>query len=297
MIFFPLNELNETCKGAVLKFVKKYESGCVQLSATILKSPQKIYACFVNDILPRNLYGVLSLGKTVLHCLPFLNAEKQTALQSNFVSSLCEFYRTGEIPLPSCVNGLKNGSSLILKALSELKKTPSQINEYDLLRLDINEFLKISPFPFTEKEQLVRCKSDLPEPLFQSLLSLQKEYEIEEVVPDCFEFNEDSTRLKLRGNLRRQYILALDAGDENLVSKAQTNAIGARFVQLGGIYTNPDYRRKHYSFNTVYFLIQRILKAKKLPILYVKKQNFKALSLYKSLKFVKFNDYIIAYFA
>ena len=56
MIFFPIDELSRTCKGAALNFVKNHEPICVQLAGTIKKSTQNVYVCFANDILPKNIY-------------------------------------------------------------------------------------------------------------------------------------------------------------------------------------------------------------------------------------------------
>ena len=307
MIFFPLDELNDRCKGAALTFVKKYEAICVQLSSVISKKSQSVYVAFENDIAEKEIWGVLSLSKTVLHCLPHAGLpqsaaaphieNRATSRELSFVRDLADFYRTEKLPLPSCVNGQERGSELILQALDLLSLKPGVVNRYDLLRLDVKSYLHLEPPLLPPNHGLVRCKSDLPEPLLQSLIHLQKQYEIEEVLPPCYSFNEDASRLKLKASLRKQYVLALDDGNGNLVSKAQTNAIGLKCAQIGGVYTLPEKRHNSFSYITVFTLCKKILNAKKLPVLYVKKENEAAKNLYKKLKFIKLGDYTIAYFS
>jgi len=297
MIFFPIDELNRTCKGAALNFVKNHEPICVQLAGTIKKSTQNVYVCFANDILPKNIYGILSLRKTILHCLPFTNAEKITALQKDFSISLSDFYLTEKLEPPLCVNGTKSGSSLILQSIERLYGKPSHMNEYQLMQFDIKSFRKISPIPFYGNESVVRCKKDIPQNLMESLAELQKNYELEEVLPDGFEFNEDNSRLRLKNALRTQYVLALNNGKDQLVSKAATNAIGFCCIQIGGVYTANEHRRKNYSYNLLLILLRKIVHSRKTPVLYVKKSNIAACRLYEKLHFTKISDYIIAYFS
>ncbi len=297
MIFFPLEELNETCRGAAVALVKKYEAGCVQLSSVMEKNG-KTYVCFLHDIAPRNVFGVLNLGKTVLHCLPFLHCcKKNGAEEDDFATSLAEFYMTEKLSAPSCVNGLKSGSLLVLKSLEKLGKIPDQTNEYLLMKLDLASFRDAGQKPMTKNEKIFRCRAEIPPKLFDGLHEIQKNYEKEEVVPDCFDFNEAASRLKLRETIRKHCVLALQTEDGKIVAKAGTNAVGLRCVQIGGVYTAPSHRRMGYGHNTVLALVKKILASRKMPVLYVKKRNSAAISMYSTLKFKKFNEYIIAYFA
>lgn len=280
-----------------------------------------------------NIFGVLVFGKSILHCLPFFKARKQNAdsekmfpetgkqipdatkqsaeteteladsetrffdSEKAFSSALKDFYTEKNIPLPFSVNGEKNGTSAVLAAFSLLGEKPAQQNEYNLLRLNADEFLKIKPFPLNQGETYIRCGKNLPSPLLESLVELQKNYEIEEVTPSCFQFNEDLSRLKLKNSLRRQCILAVAEKGGKIVSKVQTNAIANRFVQIGGVYTNQNCRRKHYAFNLMILLCRKILKAKKNPVLFVKTENTNAAFLYEKLGFKKTDGYTIAYFS
>lgn len=302
MIFIPFLSLDETLQNAAIDFVKKHESFAVQLSAAIIKSKENLFVAFDkpcdSDDSDENIFGVLIFGKSVLHCLPFFKARKQNAdSEKAFSSALKDFYTEKNIPLPFSVNGEKNGTSAVLAAFSLLGEKPAQKNEYNLLRLNVDEFLKIKPFPLNQGETYIRCGKNLPSPLLESLVELQKNYEIEEVTPSCFQFNEDLSRLKLKNSLRRQCILAVAEKGGKIVSKVQTNAIANRFVQIGGVYTNQNCRRKHYAFNLMILLCRKILKAKKNPVLFVKTENKNAALLYEKLGFKKTDGYTIAYFS
>lgn len=299
MIFIPFLSLDETLQNAAIDFVKKHESFAVQLSAAIIKSKENLFVAFEKPCnSDENIFGVLVFGKSVLHCLPFFKARKQNAdSEKAFSSALKDFYTEKNIPLPFSVNGEKNGTSAVLAAFSLLGEKPAQQNEYNLLRLNADEFLKIKPFPLNQGETYIRCGKNLPSPLLESLVELQKNYEIEEVTPSCFQFNEDLSRLKLKNSLRRQCILAVAEKGGKIVSKVQTNAIANRFVQIGGVYTNQNCRRKHYAFNLMILLCRKILKAKKNPVLFVKTENTNAAFLYEKLGFKKTDGYTIAYFS
>lgn len=333
MIFIPFLSLDETLQNAAIDFVKRHESFAVQLSAAIIKSKENLFVAFDkpcdsddSDNSDENIFGVLIFGKSVLHCLPFFKARKQNAdsgkmfpeaekqipdaakqsedsetqfpeTVKKFSSALKDFYTEKNIPLPFSVNGEKNGTSAVLAAFSLLGEKPAQQNEYNLLRLNVDEFLKIKPFPLNQGETYIRCGKNLPSPLLESLAELQKNYEIEEVTPSCFQFNEDLSRLKLKNSLRRQCILAVAEKSGKIVSKVQTNAIANRFVQIGGVYTNQNCRRKHYAFNLMILLCRKILKAKKNPVLFVKTENKNAALLYEKLGFKKTDGYTIAYFS
>lgn len=305
MIFIPFLSLDETLQNAAIDFVKKHESFAVQLSAAIIKSKENLFVAFEKPCnsgnscnSDENIFGVLVFGKSILHCLPFFKARKQNAdSEKTFSSALKDFYTEKNIPLPFSVNGEKNGTSAVLAAFSLLGEKPAQQNEYNLLRLNADEFLKIKPFPLNQGETYIRCGKNLPSPLLESLVELQKNYEIEEVTPSCFQFNEDLSRLKLKNSLRRQCILAVAEKGGKIVSKVQTNAIANRFVQIGGVYTNQNCRRKHYAFNLMILLCRKILKAKKNPVLFVKTENTNAAFLYEKLGFKKTDGYTIAYFS
>ncbi|MDY5047570.1 MAG: hypothetical protein SPE87_07440, partial [Treponema porcinum] len=205
MQFIPLGKLSKKLNAAAVRFIVTNEILCVQLSAHFRKSDGDIYAVFADEQKPSEIYGILKIGTTVLHCLPFAAVKTAAPLQENFVKSLASFLlkrQEEKLPLPECVNGTAGGSALIMQAFRLIGKNPRQTNEYTLMKLDTAAFSAIQPYPFMHGEQLVRCKKDVPAIYKQKLLVLQEQYEKEEVVPDCMTFSEDSCRLRLANALR-----------------------------------------------------------------------------------------------
>lgn len=300
MFFVPLSEIRGKNKFALMRFLCRYESLCVQFSAILKKNISGAYAVYINESL-QDLYGIFCVKKTIFHLLPFVKSEQETALQNDFVDSFVDFYKSEKFKNPVCINGTKNGTSLILKCFERLNFLPSQVNDYNLLKLENKEFLlslKKQPpqSAQTGKFQIIHCKKDMQNDEKLKLLELQKSYEQEEVVPECFDFDEDFCRLRFFNSLRTQFVLALKNEENQFVAKAGTNAMGFKFVQLGGIFTQKDFRGRHFAKYLLQVLLFRLLKIHKSVVLFVKKQNVPASKLYNSLSFKKISDYSIAYF-
>ena len=132
--------------------------------------------------------------------------------------------------------------------------------------------------------------------LFDKLLDLQKQYEIEEVIPKHEIFSKDICRLRLKSVLRTQYVAAMLLPDDTLAAKAGTNALGFHTAQLGGVYVKREFRRRGYALCTVHRVLKNVFSLKNTVVLFVKNANIPALSLYRALGFKKLNGYIIAYF-
>ncbi|MCR5495044.1 MAG: GNAT family N-acetyltransferase [Treponema sp.] len=302
MYFIPLEEIKGKSRNSVLAFLQKNEEICVQLISNLQKNIKNCFVLYLDPDSRKEIYGIVSLKSTILHCLPFSNPQTETALQLDFITSFAIFFKENGFDKPVCLNGTYAGSQLILKALEKLSLFPAESNSYSLLKLDSKSFVKkiVRNHRINRDLSVLRCKKDLPAPLFAQLLNLQIKYELEEVLPSCMEFDEDSCRLRLLNALRKQYVLALSTinqeGRETLIAKAGTNSIGYKHVQIGGVFTLPEERGKHYAFYLLTLLLSKIVKMKRIPVLFVKKQNSPASKLYDSLCFEKITDYTIAYF-
>lgn len=302
MYFIPLEEIKGKSRNSVLAFLQKNEEICVQLISNLQKNIKNCFVLYLDPDSRKEIYGIVSLKSTILHCLPFSNPQTETALQLDFINSFAIFFKENGFDKPVCLNGTYAGSQLILKALEKLSLFPAESNSYSLLKLDSRSFVKkiARNHRINRELSVLHCKRDLPPPLFGQLLDLQIEYELEEVLPSCMEFDEDSCLLRLLNALRKQYVLALSKinqkGQETLIAKAGTNSIGYKHVQIGGVFTLPEERGKHYAFYLLTVLLSKIVKMKRIPVLFVKKQNSPASKLYDSLCFEKITDYTIAYF-
>lgn len=297
MKFIPLTEIQGKSKLSVIKFISDHEFLNVQFTSILKKNISNAYAVYINEIRPQELYGIIGIRKTVFHILPFAKTNSQTALQQDFIQSFKDFYKKEKFSNPICINGQKDGTELLLQCFTELGINSLQQNEYNLLKLDAKKFLINLKKSEKQKKDFIifRCKKDIEENLKKQVLELQYLYEKEEVIPECFSFDENLSRLRFSNSLRSQYILAL-LFNGRIIAKAGTNAIGFKYVQLGGIFTLKDFRRQHFSKLLLQTLLFRLLRIKKSVVLFVKKENIPANNLYNSLSFNKISEYLIAYF-
>ena len=228
------------------------------------------------------ILGILYLDKTLLYCIP--HPDKIAGL----TESLAEFLKDKTI---SCLSGEPDAGSYILKALSTNGKTPYQINNYNLMTLDT------TPFPPPEKlscdDEIKRCSS--PENDTELLLGLQKMYMAKEVAPAGKQISDLEAAAQLKTILKDQLCFALWS-DGEIVAKANTNAIGFEYAQLGGVYTHPLFRKNYYAWNLVYTICTRIIKSGRKISLFVKEKNNPANTLYERIGFMPAGKYIIAYF-
>lgn len=330
MTFVPLAAMDADGLGAVFRFLERHEEQCVQLAETLRRSVKDAYAVvsgecagewqtehIVHDGKSGFIYGVINFRSTILHCLPFADmsaadcnsecvreiddAQTQNfeTLAKDFILSFADFFAARKSALRvSCVNGSAGGAKLILAALKDarINLAPTQVNEYSLSRLTAAEFSHIKEPLLQNGAQIFRCRSDMDAALFDKLLDLQKQYEIEEVIPKHEIFSEDICRLHLKSVLRTQYVAALLLSDGTVAAKAGTNALGFHTAQLGGVYVKREFRRRGYALCTVHRVLKNVFSLKNTVVLFVKNANIPALSLYRALGFKKLNGYIIAYF-
>ena len=330
MTFVPLAAMDADRLGTVFRFLERHEEQCVQLTETLRRSVKNAYAVVSDKNTGKRLseyiqhdgksgfiYGVINFRSTILHCLPFADmsstethsvrggkqngAERQNfeTLAKDFIYAFADFFAARKPELcVSCVNGSEGGSKLILAALKDarINLAPTQVNEYTLLQLTEAEFSHIKEPLLQNGAQVFRCRSDMDAALFDKLLDLEKQYEIEEVIPKHEIFSEDICRLRLKSVLRTQYVAALLLSDVTVAAKAGTNALGFHTAQIGGVYVKREFRRRGYALCTVHRVLKNVFSVKNTVVLFVKNANATALSLYRALGFKKLNGYIIAYF-
>lgn len=128
------------------------------------------------------------------------------------------------------------------------------------------------------------------------LLDLQVGFEKEEVCQGMSEFPKAISLMNLEHILKNEITYFARVG--NLcVSKANTNARGINYAQLGGIYTLPEYRGQGIASCVVAHLIEHINKEENKGVsLFVKENNTKAIEMYKRLGLKKRGEFAISYF-
>ena len=316
MRFIPVDEKK---KAETLAFLAKYERFCVSLVEHIRLGGGD---SFTVESDARETLGVISVKSRMLLCIP--NA-RSLQNDGDFYTSLKAFLSDKKI---SCVNGEAEASHFIMKILAEIGRTPLHVNEYALMTLSEAALKKIqakdkrhaavpgepqmcgmrtecaAADPISEnaaatgekacceKFKIVRCGIRDAD----ALMPLQLAYEAEEVLPPCRTQNPAVTRKNLERILKTEYVVALQNSRGEPAAKANTNAVGIRWAQIGGVYTAPDFRRKGCASLLVETLAEKIVASKRLPVLYARNGNEGAQKAYAALGFRKTGGFTIAYY-
>ena len=273
------------------EFLIPWESTCVTLCSNVRKKKEKIYIVEIGPSTPSTgsgtvgtaqIQGILYLDKTLLYCIPHA-----TELP-DLLPALTVFLKDKTV---SCLNGESTAGNIILQALQCMNRAPYQTNHYNIMTLETQ------PMPPPEDlscdDEIKRCTD--PDNDTELLLPLQKMYMAKEVAPQGKQVTDLEAGAQLKSILKDQLCFALYS-DGEIVSKANTNAIGFNYVQLGGVYTHPLYRKNYYAWHLVYTICTRVLKTGRKLSLFVKEKNNPAHELYERIGFTATGQYMIAYF-
>lgn len=267
---------------SIIKFISPYESSCVQLCSYIRKNSPNIKVISKTDSFSfDSILGILYLDKTLFHCIPEENLSQIDG--SEILSALSN----ANIRI-KCLSGESTASNFLIDLLKTKIGNPYQVNHYNLMTAS---FIENPPEQLYNDDQIIHCTENN----LEALLSLQQKYLQEEVAPYGREISLAETQLGLKQILKNQLCVALSS-DGELVAKANTNAIGINWIQLGGIYTHPLYRRNGYAWHLISAICRRTNAAGKSTALFVKDINVPAIELYKKLGFTKTGTFTIAYF-
>lgn len=129
----------------------------------------------------------------------------------------------------------------------------------------------------------------------EALMPLHINFTKEEVLPSGKDLYVPSLLHDLENLLKRETVLALKK-DGIFIGKVQTNAASENFIQIGGVYTLSEYRNKGVATLLTNSLVLEIFSRKKVPLLFVNKKNYAALSLYKKCGFTKCGSFCVIYF-
>ena len=266
------------------EFLIPWESTCVTLCSYVRKKKDKIYVILgvPEPVEGPLIKGILYLDKTLLYCIP--HATNLPGL----LPALTVFLKNKTV---SCLNGDASAGNILLKALECMNHTPYQTNNYNIMTLEAQ------PMPPPEDlscdDEIRRC-ADLDNDT-ELLLPLQKMYIAKEVAPAGKQVTDLEAGAQLKSILKDQLCFALFS-DGEIVSKANTNAIGFNYAQLGGVYTHPLFRKNYYAWYLVYTICTRVLKTGRKLSLFVKEKNNPAITLYEQIGFTETGKYMIAYF-
>ena len=275
-------------------FLMQWEPSCVTLCSNVRKKKDKIFvikgpstgsgtavSCSgtadIDEIL-----GVFFLDKTLLYCIPHANT------LPDLTACLTDFLKDKKVCV---INGEPLAGQIFLNALKALGHTPYQTNHYNIMTLQDSPLAP--PEELSCDDEIKRCTN--PDADTELLLPLQKMYLAKEVAPQGKQVTDLEAGAQLKSILKDQLCFALYS-DGEVVAKANTNAIGFNYVQLGGVYTHPLYRKNYYAWNLVYTICSRVQKTGRKISLFVKEKNNPALMLYKRLGFADAGKFEISYF-
>ena len=293
MVFIPVDS---NLLPLASKFIEPCEETCVYLSSYLRRGSKHVFLIskIPNPSSPSDLHGVIYNDSSVFHCIPHpenFSKEELFELKKFFEQpGLSPLFQSDESDSKKikCISGEAKTTAFLTALLKTEIGEPYQTNHYNLM----TAFSIINP---TEQlyndDEIVRCsENDL-----ESLLPIQKEYMNSEVAPFGKKATDAEISMSLRQILKNQLCLALYS-DGEIVAKANTNAIGINWIQLGGIYTHPLYRRNGYAWQLISAILRRTSKAGKKAALFVKDINVPAMELYKKIGFTNSGLYTIGYY-
>ncbi|MFP4331550.1 MAG: GNAT family N-acetyltransferase [Alkalispirochaetaceae bacterium] len=129
----------------------------------------------------------------------------------------------------------------------------------------------------------------------RGLREIQEAYEREEVILPGHYFDPRVSLENLKYQLKSQLVLYA-THEGRIVAKAATNARGFLCDQLGGVYTDPEYRRRGVARWLVSILIRRLKREGRSSSLFVKPDNRAAVELYRELGFSIVGPFRISYY-
>lgn len=254
-----------------LEFVLPYEKFCCQLAEKIIRKSADIFLIKEAELIQGIFY--FKEKNTLLCCLPKKNKK--------IAKSLSDFFCTKSI---FALAGKTDYIDFLQKALS-LSAKEKRI--FFLMRHK-KKLCGQSPSPL--QNDLVACsKKDA-----SNLMPLHTGFFKEEVLPDGKEIYLPSLLRDLEKLLEKQKMLALKK-DGLFVAKVQTNASSKNFTQIGGVYTLPQHRKKGYAEFLTRTITNQICSQEKTPILFVRKENSAALSLYKKCGYKSYGSFCFLY--
>ena len=272
---------------SVIDFLLLHEKICVPLLERIQKREVPFFALLENG----RIEGVFSYssGRQILHCLPFVESKPKV-----YFSCLLKFFSMIGTDNLFSVIGRASGTDLFVDVLkSSYGKVPSIWHSYDFMELpEVLPERKLSSACVENSMFSVRsCGLEY----LDLLLPVQELYEKEEVLSGGQQYNPAVTRFLLKKSLKENRVFALFNGDK-IISKATLTAVGKKYVQIGGVFSEKSFRRQGCSYLLMRNLLAYLMDKNQIPVLFVKPENAAARNLYKKCGFSVFDKFKICYY-
>ena len=290
MIFSLLADDDKKSRDEAENFLIQNEIYCVSLTGRFLQRDAKIFLLKDDGGKIAAVFSYSAGGQLLFFVRGNLNDDEKTLFRLAVGKAVENYF-----PKIFSVMGTGGFCSLISRiAENHLCRKKRHEVDFDLMIFDEKSLEKnVKSDNSAENKNLVAECCSVSE--LDEIFPLQKSYELEEVVFSEKDFNEAASRLVLKKNLERKRVFALKK-DGKIVSKLSVNARGKNCVQVGGVFTAPDFRKQGFAKTLLFRFCRKYAENRKKIVLFVKKSNLAALSLYKSCGFRKISDYKIVYF-
>lgn len=271
------------------EFTIPYEPFCVELCTHFNQGFEHFFLITntENPSSTKQIIGVFHLTRSFLFC--FRDFKTDFPTKEDFMSVFKDFMHYFKQKYIKVIIGEHDVCSFFLEIFKDLNIQSEQINQYKLLTLEDEPF---SPPEQLSCDDFIKCCTQDD---FDDLFPLQKNFLIKEVALKNHQVTDQECSVMLSNMLKNQLVMAL-CSDSLLVAKANTNAIGPHWIQLGGIFTQPLYRHNYYAWHLIYALSLRIQKNRKKVCLFVKERNTPACTLYQRIGFTQRGNLTIIYF-
>jgi GNAT superfamily N-acetyltransferase len=276
-------------------FIAKEEEECITLVSHLNMKDMDQYPSYIlrNE---SKILGVLMFSEAglLLSYLPFCKNIMEFSLDeiTEIQRKIAMLFTKKK---PYCITGSKYGSDFLENCLQNVYGVePREKRNYHLMvHEETSPSLELKSISLQSSFEILLCNQNDIEGIFP----LQQGYDIEEVLPLGDEYDFHAARLQLFTNLKKQRTLAARSHETGLfVSKVSSNAIGINWIQLGGVYTRPQYRGKGIASVLVHEMTKLVEKEGKKVALFVKLQNTPAQKAYFNAGFVKKGSYSILYY-
>jgi len=234
---------------------------------------------------------LFSSNGTVLPVFEHLRLAPDSSAAAKILDALLKKLRTAPIFVlwkPEAAIGLSEHVAFLERSFGW---NPSLRISYDMMALESDAGM-ISGGRKTPPGLSIRRASaeDLEE-----LMPVATAYDQDEVLTPLHRFNYDACKAAQVRSLAR-YRVFVATLDGQIVGRAQTNATGFAWEQLGGIYVYPRNRGLGIASVLVGGLSAAIRESGRRPCLFVKKTNAPARRVYEKLGFSVLGDFSVDYF-
>ncbi|MDR1748667.1 MAG: GNAT family N-acetyltransferase [Spirochaetaceae bacterium] len=277
----------------IMAFLTPREQYCVNLSECILRGGKNLTVSasqsqfwMVYNREDSSVLGVFMISPgLLLHCIRFPPCDENADYRLELEKLICPVLKNRVV---QCIMGETEGTMFFRDIFRE---EPLQVIDYDLFGFD-RKNVRIAAI-HEDIRDLLLCHADRADA--EALFPLQEAYEKEEVLPDESMFSSSQCMAGLRQTLLTRTVAVYRNG-MTPVAKAAINAEGINWVQIGGVYTVPQWRSRGLARRLVQHIAELSAEREKGACLFVKKGNAAARNSYRNAGFTPFGEYRIVYY-